>query len=642
MTDSWCAKLFRALAVVCTVVCTAGIAPRPAVADDVDTAVDAVVFAGSIAGVPIGANDAGIVKEIVRCAVNKTSILRCARQEIINRLPADAQPFAGCILDQRQLTDCATQEALDRLPPQARGIVNCIAERADIGKCGTQVAVNAVQKQAFDVIDKLKADARSEAGNALNSATGGSINNIIGLARAIQQNDWVSVVQFGGVEVYKQAAKIVLKAVLPEAIPASQVIDPVIDAIIQARFDVVANVIAGARRRDARAVGEAITEAYLLDSILVPCAIPQIPSDVREAVCGTAGKVIHALAEFGGDVVQDVLNAIKDPLGVPDAVWESLVKLEQTIFLGKKHDCPRPEQYYGTNYGRCYHRGVNQFVSRRLDQLIASVDSRCRSSYDRCFTSSHFDELCNPQKAMFRDQIGKLSASVDKAARLYTAGFAQFVRNRGQQAACNAATFKMRDLPQFLDACARAVAVHVPLAGDPMRDDCDRGPSGLSQPVVQRAACERAMQAVNVSDILAVACDAVKPGPPANCHAAIGDGVCGFLDIQCNGPLPQARSYQVSGPDFNITKDEDVDRQSGRITAHFVNALGPVSVRVCAINKVGQICGEPFPARLKTDKADNSCFVGGHPAPKCGSPDGGMKLCKNRCIPKNAPCRQEM
>jgi hypothetical protein len=245
--------------------------------------------------------------------------------------------------------------------------------------------------------------------------------------------------------------------------------------------------------------------------------------------------------------------------------------------------------------------------------------------------------------AMFRQHVGKLSASVDKAARLYTIGFAQFVRNRGQQAACNSATFKARDLPQFLDACARAVAVHVPLAGDPMRDDCDQGPAGLSRPVVHRAACERAIQAVNVNDILSVACDAVKPDAPANCHATIGEGVCGFLDIQCDGPLPQARSYSAHGPDFLSMKDEEVDRASGRMTAHFANARGSVSVQVCAINKVGQTCGEAFPAKLRTAASDKSCFSPHPPPLPCGSPGGGMKQCGTDhgtpiCIPKNKPC----
>ncbi len=103
---------------------------------------------------------------------------------------------------------------------------------------------------------------------------------------------------------------------MPEILPAGTITDPVIDAVIQSHADALAKVLAGAETGDVHLVGEALTEAYLVDGILVPCAIPAIPSDVREAVCGSIGKIIHAIAGAGGDATVFVVSLIKDPLGI--------------------------------------------------------------------------------------------------------------------------------------------------------------------------------------------------------------------------------------------------------------------------------------------------------------------------------------
>lgn len=585
--------------------------PSPSRADDVDTAVDVVVQVGSIAGVPISQSDAPIIKTIVRCAIN-TELVRCARQEIIGLLPSQAQPFATCILNQTPLTNCASQQALAQLPPDVRDVVNCIAQRGDVGQCGKQLAVNAVEKQAFDVIDKLKADVRSETNNAISAASSGTIRNIMALYEGIRDDDWSKVIVAGGEEIYKAAAKIVLKIVLPEVLPASQIIDPVIDAIIQARADTVAQVVQGAKRRDAGLVAAAIAEAYLINGFLVPCSIAQIPEDIRAAVCGPVGKIIHSIADAGGTVVDFGVGLIKDALVAIGRLvgdfFDSLVSLEQTIFLGKRHDCEAPEQYYAAHYARCYQRGVRQAGAGQLKALVISLNQRCRSRYDACFTSDRFDGLCNPQQATFTSHITQLTASVSKAAAVYVRSFPQFVQDKGQQLACHPQAFKAQATPEFIERCARAVQRQVPLAGDPNADTCDGGPSGFLDPVVQRQACQKALAAADVDWTLQRVCSPPVPLRAAmNCHAS-GEGHCGFVDVQCDAPLPVASEIQLGGISDLHVGGGGITREIGLIRAEYTNAGGG-SAKVCVRNDPHSsfLCSSNFPVNLVTAPFDNVC-----------------------------------
>jgi hypothetical protein len=615
----------------------------PALADDLDTAIEVVVSVGSIAGVSIDPDDAIIIKSIVKCAVSN-QLVRCARQEIVNRLPQDAQGFATCILDDRPLSDCATTEALNRLPPPARAIITCITQRGDVGRCGTEVAVDAAQKQAFDVIDKLKADARSEASSALGSATSGSIRNIIGLYEGIRDNNWVQVLDSGGTEIYTAAATAVLDVVLPEFIPAGVAIRPVIHAIVQARADTVAHVIDGARRGDVAVVTEAIVEAYLIEGIVPPCAIEQIPKEIRDAVCGTLGSIIHDIAQAGGDVVKIAVGLIKDALSAIGKLAENLWDDLKNIFDAKADDCLPPEQYYATHYVRCYHRGVRQLAAGQFEGLIGSLNFRCRDKhYDRCFTSDHFDGLCNPQRDTFRNHVTRLNASVHRAAAVYVKSFQQFARDKGQDQACRPFQFKAAQIREFTELCGRAVAKHIPLAGDPDHDECDDGLAGFAAPVVHTEFCKQAMANVDVDRILDSICHPLVPArPPTNCFAPI-EGVCGHVDIKCDRPLPPASFTIVRSSSIGMAVEEShgVMSEIGEITARY-QGVGKTTVAVCVRNSATQpfICGESFEVTLKTSPSDLSCIP--HP-PVHQACSSDMKQCgtdhgRPVCIPKDHFC----
>jgi hypothetical protein len=625
--NSYFAKSTLVIAAILAVIC----APPRAKADDVDTAVDAIAQVGAISGIPVGPTETTIIKAIVRCAINRRPLPNCARQIIIDRLPLEASPLTACVLDGTPIDRCGAEEILRRLPAPAANAVRCITERPDVGRCGAQLVLNEAQKQAFDVIEKLKADGRS----ALDQAGSGTIRNIIAITEGLRDDDWVKVATAGGPEIYKVAAKTVLKVVLPAVIPASPIIDPAIDALIQSRADVVTKVIRGAKARDVRLVGEAVMEAYLIESFVVPCSIPGIPDDLKEAVCGNVGKIIHSIAKFGGGSIDLVVRLIKNPLGIPDTIWKELEGIRGTI-AGKDDDCVAPEQYYSDNYSKCYHRGVQKRMASQaqLDQLIGSLNHRCRRYYDRCFFSNHFDSLCNPQRAMYGDHINKLTAAVTNAATLYSRTFAGFAASKGQTRACQALDFMRHEFQEFLDLCARSLAVQVPLPGDVNRDDCDTAPMTFSPPVVHRAACESAMRMVDTNLALLKICHpTVKPTAPLACRAE-GAGRCGFLDIQCTAPLPPATNYSVAGV-FGMQVFRVVP-EIGLINTEYSVIQGNFTAHVCASNSAGGICSESFPITLGSS-TDHSCF--GPPITRpCLE---GLHLCKNRCIGRHETCVPE-
>src|SRR5215470_15382794 len=75
--------------------------PAAGRADEVDTAIDAFAVGGSFVGVTVGQSESEkeLVKSIVRCAVERTPVLDCARKELVRKLPSAAQPLAQCLLD---------------------------------------------------------------------------------------------------------------------------------------------------------------------------------------------------------------------------------------------------------------------------------------------------------------------------------------------------------------------------------------------------------------------------------------------------------------------------------------------------------------------------------------------------------------
>ena len=290
---------------------------------------------------------------------------------------------------------------------------------------------------------------------------------------------------------------------MPQSIPAKPAVDPAIDAIIQARVDLVGRVVDAARERNASRVVEVLTAADLARGAGRPRTL--IPDgDVREAVCGTLGTIIRGVAHGAGSVVETVINVIKDALDLAADLWDGLLKS-----LGLTHShCLPPEQRYAAYYGICYNRGVTQRIAgtAQLNALTASLNDRCRRDYDRCFTSSHFDELCNPQQNLFRAHTERLHTAVQRAAKIYARNFDVFARGpMATRHVIRRLSSKRNISSSWIGA--RSPSRDIRLAGDPRLEACYNGGSQVAPELARsahRTACANAITAATYTSVLAM------------------------------------------------------------------------------------------------------------------------------------------
>jgi hypothetical protein len=520
-------RLVRAGAVA---IFLAALGTKEASADGVDVVVQILVDASAagapLLGIPvINEEDGEVIKLIVRCAASSATIIKCARQQVIDQLqlPLSVNPLVDCILDGTLLALCASKDLLSssNLPPlaqeHAEQLLTCISQTGNLGSCADQAKTSGEQ-EVLRVIGNLKADAQSDAMTELEAAGGGTLRNIISLSKAIDANDWPRVTLDGGTELYKAAARIVLNIFLPgilTTLPGTNVgVAPIVDAIIQARADALGKVTAAAAKGDLGGVIEGVGEAYMSESAVASCAIlGEVSEDLKAAVCGPIGAVIHSIAAAGGQITNDVLDAITHPLNIPDGI---LSVLQIAIHLVDPADaklCPQPpSQYYANSYARCYHRGVNLLSSDpgRFNTLVSSLNNRCRvDHYDHCFeieVTKNVNPICNPQTGMFSNHVSQLVSSVNSAANSYQQYFLQFVRELARKQGLAAACNRELAVEMFLENCAKLVGVQVPLLGDPNSDNCDTNQSTFFAPVAQRAACERAMAPVDADGVLRDVC----------------------------------------------------------------------------------------------------------------------------------------
>ncbi len=486
--------------------------------DAVDIAVDAFSIAGSSVGVTLSDPEKDIVKGIVRCAGESLNGGRvkpavCARNEVVKRMPPEAQPLVACMLAGGTAHDCAMDAMLSKHPAEVRGVTKaaafCLTTRPDFGRCITQVPSGTNYHLALELVDKLKADNRIDLGGG-NTAT---IHNIIRVADGIRSNDWISVSYYGGVEVYKVAAKIVLTLILTPAF--EPLINPIADDIIQHRADLFAGLVTAVKADDMPAASEIVIEFYLVMQIEVACALP-MPREMKEATCGTAGQIIRGVAKAGGDVTELAEHLIARPLKIPWTLWDATQRARE-ISQGKASSCDSPQVYYAETYARCYHRGAKLTMTdpRGLDSMIATFNHECRDYYDGCYFSNRFDGLCNPQKDMFKLHVRQVADGLDEAASKYVRTFPGSISNAiadaGKQVCREPSSqaFFAKEIETFKGRCARHLKVQVPATGSPLSDRCG-GKSTLGDSA-QWLACERALDGMHPLETAAGACRATWP-----------------------------------------------------------------------------------------------------------------------------------
>lgn len=123
--------------------------------DEVDAAVDAFAKGGAIIGVTIGPNEKELVKSLVRCAADAAqnkSLINCARDELIGKLPPDARPLAGCLLTGGSIPQCAQEVVLAGLPPEAQSFADCLLSNGTPLQCAQPITVSKVPADAEPIV----------------------------------------------------------------------------------------------------------------------------------------------------------------------------------------------------------------------------------------------------------------------------------------------------------------------------------------------------------------------------------------------------------------------------------------------------------------------------------------------------------
>jgi hypothetical protein len=320
------------------VVLSSTFTPRNSYAlDAVEITIEAFAAGGAAIGIPITDSEKKLLKPLLRCITDGEAVVDCGKKAIIQQLPPETQKLASCIADGKNVGQCAKDEALSHLPPQSQQLANCIATGRNAEECG-KLATTQAEKAAISAAEKLK----------VGEATG-PIQNIINTVDAIAREDWQKVLENGGKAVAKYVVNTVITALLPGAGVA---LAPVVNAVVDFQFNLVVDLINAVKAKDWAAIARIGTESYLGYGKEVACSV--IPEGaVKEAICGTLGKIISALGKTAGAITGVVLDAIGDIFkftGISD-IFKGIGKI---VGLGKDNNCGTTEKYYADRLLICY------------------------------------------------------------------------------------------------------------------------------------------------------------------------------------------------------------------------------------------------------------------------------------------------
>ncbi|MBC8049577.1 MAG: hypothetical protein H7X92_05445, partial [Chitinophagales bacterium] len=140
----------RLMLLVVTVCLASVIHARSGYADSTDKAIDwtinTLALGGTAIGVQVTPADAAILKPVIKCAVKGKSVLDCAKDAVIEQLPAETREVTDCIISGGNVVGCAKKQLINKLPPETRGLAQCVADGGNVTACSKTAATDLVAK----------------------------------------------------------------------------------------------------------------------------------------------------------------------------------------------------------------------------------------------------------------------------------------------------------------------------------------------------------------------------------------------------------------------------------------------------------------------------------------------------------------
>ena len=451
--------------------------PGTAHADEVDIAVEAFAIGGAAVGVNLQSTEKELVKSVVRCTVmRKQPVGRCARDELIKRLPEDAQPLASCLIKGGSVKACALSAAQARLPEETKQLASCIATGTNPSQCGKRIAMDQLSQaerrvlnKAFGAFESLKVDVVAR--NPLTN-TPGSIQNIIRFAEGLRENDWAKITHSSATEVLKIAGKTLTRIFLTPVLASA--LDPAVDAMIQYRTDLFLKLIMAADAGNARRVSELAAEAFIyFNTSLIPACALMPEGGLKQATCGAAAKAIASVVGFVGDAGAHAARGA-----------EHFMNRMLDFVTGNKKNCGNREQHYAAHFASCrYHavtaKQMGQKGVRRLEQLEGDLYHQCRRHFEPCSkrftmslgpfgrlgkksTSERITDICDPVRDRFRWEVDHLAHQVRHAASEFERSYPrlQFRLKHGQSCKAHAKRHMAADCRRVLGRIFRGENAH--------------------------------------------------------------------------------------------------------------------------------------------------------------------------------------
>jgi hypothetical protein len=366
------------------------------------------------------AQAAGPLPPELKCLADQATASTCLEQAVIDRLPPDQQALAKCLTNPAAAQQCAKDKLTQQLPPGVADAVNCIAKAQNPATCAGGVAKGTSLGDALDTLNKMMSNTQTiDPGHAPSS-----LANLVKIASGIKNGNWGDVIEYGGAEIFKAAAHIVINEVLPEAVPGlgellKFLAGPILDTMVQDRLDLV-NELLGLLKKCSKAdhsecnvgkLAQILGEFVMLVQVEVPCSLlSAISDDVRSAICGPVGELIVAIGSAAYDFYQDndkelaAFAALEIP-GVGPLIAGAILAGDpdvQHAISGNPDQCPA--NYFPSKMAVCLKEQayLNFTDPGRASHFVLEIESACQSAFYSCsqgLLGSDSDRIaahCNP------------------------------------------------------------------------------------------------------------------------------------------------------------------------------------------------------------------------------------------------------